>query len=230
MRGHLQVRWLRSAVLPVAWALAAALGFLAVLAGAQAVGLPLLDSMAPFFDRRTAFDIARVAAAIPHHPDLVLSLVIATVAAAAMAVGASLRRWGMTGVSMFVCTVAVVIGVRAVIMPAIAEAYTRRPFAAALRRVVADPRQLYTVEALDYVTLFYWGEAMPTYDPARADAAPPFLLLPENEWVHMSPVERRRYRRVPGLSIERDNDQGYVSVIQRADDVASDVSSRRQAG
>ena len=32
----------------------------------------------------------------------------------------------------------------------------------------------------------------------------------------MSAAERRRYRRVPGLSIERGNNQGYVVVLERS--------------
>jgi len=219
VRGGLQVRWLHAGLAAVAWVLAAALGLLAVLAGAQAVGLPLLDSVTPFFGGRTAFDIAGVAAAIPHHPGFVYALVIASAAAVAMGVGAGLRRWGTALVAMFACTAAVVIAVRAAILPAIAEAYTRRTFAAGLGRVVGDRSALYTVEALDYGTLFYWGEAVPTYDPERAETVAPFLLLPEYQWIHMSPGERGRYRRVPGLSIERNNDQGYVSVVQHVDEV-----------
>jgi hypothetical protein len=33
----------------------------------------------------------------------------------------------------------------------------------------------------------------------------------------MSAAERRRYRRVPGLTIERANNQGYVAVVERVE-------------
>ena len=42
----------------------------------------------------------------------------------------------------------------------------------------------------------------------------------------MGRLERRRYRRVPGLTIERANNQGYVAVLERADP-ADAVETRR---
>jgi hypothetical protein len=101
-----------------------------------------------------------------------------------------------------------------VILPAIGASYTRLQFAEALRRAAVDPAEVHS-KGLDYGTLFYWGAAMPAYDANRGDA-PPYLLLSEPDWLRMTPAERRRYRRVPGLMIERSNNQGYVVVLERS--------------
>ena len=39
---------------------------------------------------------------------------------------------------------------------------------------------------LDYGTLFYWGAAMPGYDRERDAEPPPYLLLPESAWLQIS--------------------------------------------
>ncbi len=228
VRGTVESRWLPSVLVPLGWGLAGALGLLAVVAGAQAVGLPLLDSAALLFDPRTARDLARVGAAVRGHAGLAACLTAAAAAAVAVASGASRRRWGVALLSMFACTAAVIVAVRTVIFPAVGAGYSRRPFAEALRRAVADPEQVYTTAALDYGTLFYWGADMPVYDSINSAEAPPYLLLSETTWLHMSPAERRRYRPVPGLTIERSNNQGYVLIIQRTDRTGPETTTRRQ--
>ena len=195
------------------WGLALALGLLALAAGAQAAGLPLLAAVADLFDGRTADDVRHIADGVTGSPQLALWVGLGAVAALGLAVGAGLRRWALALASMFACTAAVAVGVQTVAQPAIGTAYTRLPFAAALRRAAGDPAGVHT-GGLDYGTLFYWGSAMPAFDADTGLEPPPYLLLPEPEWLQMSPAERRRFRRVPGLTIERGNNQGYVVVVE----------------
>ena len=212
--GTAHARWLPRVLQPLGWSLAGALALLALVAGAQHAGLPLLDSAALWFDPRTAFDLRQVAAA--NGARLAASFAVASGAAAGLACAAAARRPVLTLAAMLLCTGALVFGVRAVIMPAVSAGQTRRPFAAALRRAV-DPATLRTTANLDYGTLFYWDEAIAEYDPESGEPAPRYLLLSEGAWLHMPATKRQHYRRVPGLTVERGNNQGYVVVVERVD-------------
>ena len=215
IHGRLEARWLRGVLVAFGWVLAAIVGLLALLAGAQAVGLSLLDSAAALFDPRTAEDIRLVAAASRGEVALCVYLALAAAAAIGLATAAGLRRWGVALASIAVCTAALIGAVRTVILPAIGEGYTRRPFALALRRAVSDASQVHTGSSLDYGTLFYWDAAMPGYDRERDAEPPQYLLMPESAWLQMSAAERRHFRRIAGLRVPRANNQGYVAVLER---------------
>src|SRR4030095_5451164 len=139
------------------------------------------------------------------------------------ATAAGRRRWGVALASIAVCTAALIGAVRTVILPAIGEGYTRRPFALALRRAVSDASQVHTGSSLDYGTLFYWDAAMPGYDRERDAEPPQYLLVPESAWLQMSAAERRHFRRIAGLRVPRANNQGYVAVLERTAPPAAPV-------
>ena len=98
-----------------------------------------------------------------------------------------------------VLTAALALIVRLVVMPAIGGVETRREFAAALRAAVRDPGAVHTVPNLDYGTLFYWGGAMPVYDPRAGGEEPAYLLMPEPTWLHAPAALRADYVRLPGV-------------------------------
>src|SRR4030095_5569316 len=120
-----------------------------------------------------------------------------------LAPAAGLRRWGVALASIAVCTAALIGAVRTVILPAIGEGYTRRPFALALRRAVSAASQVHTGSSLDYGTLFYWDAAMPGYDRERDAEPPQYLLVPESAWLQMSAAEPRHLRPIPTLRPSR---------------------------
>lgn len=213
VRGGAPARWLPRLLTPIAWVLAGLLAALGVIAAAQPAGLPLLASIAAFVDPRAALDLGAVAAA--DCVRLALCLGVAAAAAVALASATAVRSWRVALAAMVLCTGAVIIGVRAVILPSIAAVQTRRPFAAALRRVVVEPAELYTVPSLDYGTIFYWGAALPEYDRASGAPRPRYLLIPGGAWLRMPPAERSEYQRVPGLRVEHGGNQGYVVLLQR---------------
>jgi 4-amino-4-deoxy-L-arabinose transferase-like glycosyltransferase len=208
--------WLLRILTVLGWVFAVALGTLLLLAGAQAVGVPLLDVAAQLLDPIAARDLQRIAAAgHAAGPGLAVYLALAAAAAAAVACFASARRWGASLVALYLCAGILIVAVRLIALPAISEVRTQRPFVAALRRTVVDPSQVETTASLDYGTLFYWGEPMPIYDRSASGAAPRYLILPRAAWLRMSPAERRSYRRVPGLSVPDGDHQGHPAVIER---------------
>ena len=91
-----------------------------------------------------------------------------------------------------------------VILPAIGAVETRRDFAAALRATVRDPAQVHTVPALDYGTVFYWGGAMPVFDPTAGGEDPAYLLMPEPMWARAPAALRERFARLVGVGGDDD--------------------------
>jgi 4-amino-4-deoxy-L-arabinose transferase-like glycosyltransferase len=215
-RGDLRAPVLGRVLTAVAWGLAALFGLAAVLAGAQAAGLPLLDAMAPLLPPGAAAFAAPIDAAA-RGGGLALTLAAASVAAALLACTAAAGRWRVALASMIACVAATIIGARLHVLPALAVFDSRAPFALALRRAVADSDTLSTGAALDYGTIFYLDRDLPVYDPATATDAPPYLMLPEPAWLRMPLATRRLYRRMPSLRIERGANQGYPVVLQRRD-------------
>lgn len=214
VRGRIAARWLSPLLAAVGWILALLFGLLAVMAAAQAVGLPWLGSIATLLDPRAAYDVSRVAAAL-HGPYLPLAFAAATLAALAIAIGAGLRQWPLALAGLLICVASMVVGVRAAILPAVGGGYTREPFSRALRLAAIDPDAIHA-DGLDYGTLFYWQQPMPAFDRRQGGEPPPYLLLPEPDWLRMSAAERAHYRRVPGLRIAQSNNQGYVVLLERA--------------
>jgi 4-amino-4-deoxy-L-arabinose transferase-like glycosyltransferase len=214
LHGHVMAPWLARLLTPLAWLLASLLGILGLAAAAQALGLPLLDATVALLPTATAIDLRPIAAAATW--PLAAALLIAAIAAATLASTAARGRWRIALPALVVSLVAVVVGARGTILPAIGAAQSRREFAQALRRAVVDPADVHTIGGLDYGTLFYWGAPIEVYDPANAGQQPPYLVLPELAWLRMPPTVRRHYRRVPGLTVEHGGDEGYVAVLQRS--------------
>ena len=224
---RVESRWLPRALVPVGWVLAAALG--AAGAGRGRAGRrPAAARLGRGALRPTHGASTSGASARPFDGARRL-WPSASPSPAAAAVGLAsargLRRWGVALLSMFVCT-----GGRHHRRARRHPARRRRGLLAAAVRArrcggrSPIPGRCTRRAALDYGTLFYWGAPMPVYDPDTAEA-PPYLLLSETTWRHMSPTERRRFRPVPGLVIERGNNQGCVLVIQRTDQPGPEASA-----
>ncbi|MDX2166029.1 MAG: hypothetical protein SF182_03165, partial [Deltaproteobacteria bacterium] len=206
----------------LAWPLALLCFVLAAGALAQSAHVPLLDGFAALFDGRTAADVAAVLDALPARGMLFATLLAAAgLAAVCAALSAPRSAFAVALGGLLVATGSLALAVRLVVMPAIATAQTRRPFAVALRDGLADPSALHTTASLDYGTLYYWGAPLPVYDPQRGDEPPRYLMMPEPAWLRATPALRETYRRVPGLRVSRRTDEGYPVVLERRDDVAA---------
>jgi hypothetical protein len=202
----------------LSWATAGLLALLAIGAGAERIGFPLLQSAAALLDARSAADVSAVALRAAGADGTWLAAVLAAAALAALvaACAAGERRPGLGLAALAVCTIGVIGAVRWSILPAIAEEQTRTPLVADLRRL-SGGADVGTSPTLDYGTLYYWGSALPVFSPEHGGPAPRYLLLPEGEWLHMTRTQRRGWSRVPGFRIEHGTNQGYLTVLQRSD-------------
>jgi hypothetical protein len=198
------------ALAALAWVIAALLGGLAIAAGAERLGVPLLQSVGLLLDPRAAADLRVVAAHAAADGTLAALLAAAAAAAVAAAGAARGRRWMPALAALAACTVLVIGAVRSSILPAIGRDQTRAPLAAALR-LVSDG-QLATSPSLDYGLLYYWGEPLPVYRAGRDGEPPRYLVAPAAEWAHMTPHQRRDWHRVAGL---RTKGGGPLVVLER---------------
>ncbi len=203
----------------VLWPLALLFAILATLSLAHWSGLPLLDFLAALVRGRSAAHLREIAAAAAASGHLFATLF--AVAAVAALLAALARRAAVLLPALFVCTAAVALVVRLLVLPALGAAETRRPFVERLRAGLADPSQLHTAPGLDYGTLFYWGRALPVYDPARGGAPPPYLLMAEPAWLLAEPTLRDRFEPVPSLRATRPNRDAAPVLLRRRTELTS---------
>ena len=195
---------LRAVLIVVLWALAILCALLAVAAAAERAGIPLLAWLPELGRGRSVAHLTAVVDACRAAGLFAALLGVAAVAALAGAVAAGLTRPREVLVSLAVLTIAIALAVRVVILPAIGAVETRRDFAAALRAAVRDPAQVHTVPALDYGTVFYWGGAMPVFDPTAGGEDPAYLLMPEPMWARAPAALRERFARLVGIGGDDD--------------------------
>jgi 4-amino-4-deoxy-L-arabinose transferase-like glycosyltransferase len=216
-RGVTQTGALRVALVVVLWPLALLCALLAAGALAERAGIPVLAWLPDVARARGAAHVRAIVAACGASDGLFAPLLAAAAAVAAVgALAAASSRPRLLLAAMFAVTAALILAVRLVVMPAIASVETRREFAATLRAAAADPAQVHTVSSLDYGTLFYWGGAMPVYDPAAGGDPPSYLLLPEPTWLRAGERLRDTYLPLPGLRGEPGAGDVPVVLVRRA--------------
>lgn len=208
----------------VLWPLALLLALIGVAAVAEGVGVSLLGWLPEIGRGRSDGHLREIVAAARGGGEMAPLLLAAAAMAATGALAAARGQMRVTLVAIAAVAAAVVLVVRLAIMPAIGTAETRREFAAALRAAVADPAQVHTVPNLDYGTLFYWGAAMPVYDPRDGGEGPPYLLMPEATWLRAPARVREGYERLAGVRATRANNEGTPVVLaRRAPEGAADA-------
>lgn len=215
-RGLTRLGALRAVLAALLWPLALLCALFAVAALAERAGVPLLAWLPDLARGRAAAHIGAIVAASGAADGLFPSLLaVAALAAVIGALAARAPQPRLLLAALFAVAAALVLVVRLVAMPAIAGLETRREFAAALRAAVSDPARVHTVPNLDYGTLFYWGGAMPVYDPRAGGEPPAYLLMPEPTWLRASETLRETYVRLPGLRAAYGRGDGTPVVLAR---------------
>ncbi|MBX3027732.1 glycosyltransferase family 39 protein [bacterium] len=182
------------------WALAILCAVLAIAATAERAGLPLLAWLPAMARGRSSAHLdAIVAAAHAPRPLFAVLCSIGAIAATTGALAVRGTRPRLLLAAVVGVTGALVLAVRLVVMPAIGAVETRRGFVAAMREAVRDPAGVHTVPNLDYGTIFYWGGAMPVYDPRSGGDPPPYLVMPDAAWLRAPARLRDQYERITGL-------------------------------
>jgi 4-amino-4-deoxy-L-arabinose transferase-like glycosyltransferase len=119
-------------------------------------------------------------------PSLLVWSFMAVTAAAGLllAYGAIKNRWNMVFVSLAVATVASILSVKQVYLPALAAEKTLKPFMTRVRGAVdKETAALYAYRFFDYGAVFYAARYVLQYPSDAPFPKPPFFLLMwESEW------------------------------------------------
>jgi 4-amino-4-deoxy-L-arabinose transferase-like glycosyltransferase len=215
-RGAATAAPLRAGLAAMLWLLALLCAALAVAAAAERAGVPLLGWAPAMARGRTAAHLdALVAACRASGTPFAALCATAALAAGGGALAAAARAPRILLISLVLLTGTLALSVRLVVMPVIGTVETRRGFAAALRAAVGDPGSVHTVPNLDYGTIFYWGGAMPVYDPRAGGEPPPYLVMPAATWRRAAPLLRRQYVPIGGLAPASGRDDGPVVLARR---------------
>lgn len=209
-------RRLARALSPIAWALAWLCGAVAVFAALAHIGLPVPNAIPDLLGARARRDALPVVQALSIHsyPTMLL-FGLAAAAAAGAALSASRQQWGLLLACLVVSTATLGIAVRQIVMPAVGQAVSRRPFNDAVRRIVGPDGSLSAYRSFDYGSVFDWERAVPVYDEPLSASGPPILIAGEETWARATPMERRYYRRVPFVESPRGGNIGRLVVLQR---------------
>jgi 4-amino-4-deoxy-L-arabinose transferase-like glycosyltransferase len=210
-RGATALGVLGAVLIVLLWPLALLSALLAGAACAERAGLPVLAWLPDLAGGRTAAHLAAVVAAAGNADGLFPILLSGAGAAAVLgALAADRPRPRLALAALATVTAALVLAVRLVVMPAIASVETRKPFAAALRAAVSDPARVHTAPNLDYGTIFYWGGAMPVYDPDQGGEPPVYLVMPVATWRRAGERLRETYEELTALRVPHGRDAPVV--------------------
>ncbi len=136
-------------------------------------------------------------------------------AALAMANRAAQQRWPAFIAATFATILPLLLLIQHGIMPAAAAIDTRAPFAATVEQV-AGQRQLAMDRSLEYGFAYYSGGATPLIDLNRDDPGDALVVVPRYDWQHLPAPVRELYEVVPALTIRKQNNQGALITVQRA--------------
>ncbi len=223
MRGQVRPRWLARPASGAAWALAALCAVASIAAGASAIGFPLLSTAAQFAGPRAAREItAALSSADP--TALGLLLAAASTAGAFTALAAGAQRWGAMAVGLFLAFGAVVVAVRQVVLPAIAQEQSRQRFVDTVRTALAGPDGLYAYQQADYGMVFYWGRSLPVYREPLSTKSPGYLVMAESDWQRVAQPARQLYERVPAIESGRAANLGHLTLLRRVRSPSSPIA------
>lgn len=203
-------------IAPIAWVMAWLCGSIALLVALAHIGLPVPTAIPDLLAARARRDVLPVVHALSAHAQpMFLYFALATLAAAGAALMAARQTWAALIICLVLTTAAIGVGVRQVVMPAVGQAVSRRPFNEAVRRIVGESGSVSAYGSFDYGSAFYWDQPIPVYNDPLSASSPPVLVAGEETWARTGPAERRFYQRVPFIESPRGGNIGRLIVLQR---------------
>jgi 4-amino-4-deoxy-L-arabinose transferase-like glycosyltransferase len=163
----------------------------------QLLGLPAVDGIGALLSPRDRANLDSVSRAIA--ADWLTTLVCLGIAVAATLLfdQASARGYLRAAFGfLFAAAAAVIVVVRLVILPGIAEGATLRRFMAEVRAAVGPADAPFFYRTFDYGAVFYREGHIPTYAGTFPDGAPRFLLMSASEWERLRPQVVHDYEQV----------------------------------
>jgi len=145
-------------------------------------------------DRANVLFVSQAIAAKPHL--MLACLGAACVAMLAFSAAASRGYPRVVFGSLVAASGAVIIIIRLVVLPGIAQQETLREFMSEARAAVGPADAPFFYRTFDYGAIFYWGGHIPTHDGEFPSGAPRFLLISKSEWERLRALAVNAYEQV----------------------------------
>jgi 4-amino-4-deoxy-L-arabinose transferase-like glycosyltransferase len=189
--------WIARLVRVVGWILLGVVVPLLVLVLLEALGAPLAVGMAKWLPAGARGAGTLVSTVIRGDRWPLLGLLAAAAGALyGMIRAARTSRWLGMFAGLWSTTALLLVAVRLIILPAVAQHLTVRDFMADVRRVVGADGNVSFYRTFDYEAVFYWGGHIPAFDGAFPDASPQYLLVNRNDWPQLRATAQDAYEAV----------------------------------
>lgn len=208
------LRWLQQALAGalflVAGAIAIAFAFESV--GISVWGAIVAPILSELVDPKLAVSLqrgfARQAGSIAAHAAVLCAM------AATLLWAAQQGRPRTAVAALFAAVISLLVLVQHAVMPAVAMASDRRPFAEHLL-AVAGARPIMTAPNFDAALVFHLGGTVPVVKPeAKPPSAGSIVVISRRDWNALAPAQRAHYEAVPAAAIPKQNNQGPLLVVQ----------------
>jgi hypothetical protein len=178
---------------------ATAVVFLVVLGvvAVETAGVPALESIGAWFSSRDAANVLAVSRALRASPSFVLAtLVITLMAVVVFTVASARRQASIAFAALFAAAASMIVIIRIVILPGLAQHETSRDFIRAAQAAVGPADAMFFYRTFDYGAVFYSDGHIPIYDGAFPREAPRFLLVSRSQWERLRPRAVNDYEQV----------------------------------
>jgi 4-amino-4-deoxy-L-arabinose transferase-like glycosyltransferase len=211
---HEDTRGIARAVGLLAWLLAGILVPLVVVVLLEALGAPVAATLAPWLPAEARSYCGVISETIRGDRWRLLGLLVAAVAALSVTIRTARgSRWLGIFAGLWSTTALLLVAVRLVIMPGVAEHLTLRDFMADVRRIVGESGDLAFYKTFDYGAVFYWRGHIPEFDGPWPSGAPRYLLVQKRDWPQLRDAAQGEYESV---SLPDDRGQlGELVLIRR---------------
>lgn len=168
---------------------------LAVLADAHS---SVLDIVPTLVAERDAAGVAVAVAALRAHPGLTAATTAGVALGGLLMASASYLPKGSRWIpaALVLAMASVILLVRQIVLPAVAQAQTQKHFMTAIYRQVDPNETVYSYGALEYGALFYANRHVPRWDGDFPTESPRYLLMPKKTWVAKRAAALFDYREV----------------------------------
>ena len=128
---------------------------------------------------------------------LLLGLLVAALVSLYACIRAARAAWWM-GIlaAVFCAAAALIMSVRQVLLPAIAQQLSFRDFMREVRQAVPPADRLFFYNAFEYGAVFYWQDHIVRYEGPWPSGAPRYLLMNKGEWDRVQPSVGGQYEEV----------------------------------
>ena len=190
-------RWLARLLPFLGWLLMGLVGLMFLTALLESLGAPLLVTVSRWLPQSAQPFALCLSETMRAQRWLLLGLLVTAVASLYACIRAArVARWMGIFAAVFCAAATLIMSVRQVLLPAIAQQLSFRDFMREVRQAVRPADQLFFFNAFEYGAVFYWQDHILRYEGPWPSGAPPYLLMNKDEWDRVQPSVSDQYERV----------------------------------